>query len=493
MHQGLAADPAWRRANSRWRYWTWALGLFTWVGFAWAAVRARKPWWGLAAAVYALPFALGPLLGPALGPLTLLVFVLGLLHVRRLLPEYLVERAAIVAGRDEPAREEAPAPVPDRFPIGSTVCSRAFEITAHLRGAPAAGTYRGVDGAGGSVLITLRPRPSKPDPALIGRLGHAGIAGVTPLLAIGPVDERLELEAMVEAEPSGRPLRTWQPCPVERVVGVAEALCGILAGAHAAGAVLEHLTPDLTYARADDRSAQVVVELAPRGPEFLRPAPPSRPRGPATDVFALCQLLAWLATGEHPFGGEQRRPWTGPPELGAILAPGLEPEPARRPPLSLLMAQLRRLPVENPSAVDHAAKVESFVRRFYAHDTHLVVNEATTEVPLVAANLSVSTRSFSAGQLLYVYDVYWGMNERAKVVGRYRGKNRFVTGVCRIDRLENARPKIAAHPGVVRALAGQWISGGIFLRFLDLPGGFKTFADYRDSVLGGTGDPAAPA
>jgi hypothetical protein len=84
-------------------------------------------------------------------------------------------------------------------------------------------------------------------------------------------------------------------------------------------------------------------------------------------------------------------------------------------------------------------------------------------VPLIAARLATSTRSFSAGQKVLVYDGYWGMAERVKVVARYRRKHRWVLGVCPLARLTDGRPVIEYSPAVVRALRGQSISIGMFL------------------------------
>jgi hypothetical protein len=132
---------------------------------------------------------------------------------------------------------------------------------------------------------------------------------------------------------------------------------------------------------------------------------------------------------------------------------------------------------------DHVAQINQIVRRFFADRDWLVPRTDAQAVPLVAARLTKSTHSFSAGQLVYVYDVYWGMNERARVVARFRRKHKFVLGVCPIASLEDARPKIVHTPAVVHKLSDSMVVGGVFLRFFQLPGGCYHFSQYRKLVL----------
>jgi hypothetical protein len=129
--------------------------------------------------------------------------------------------------------------------------------------------------------------------------------------------------------------------------------------------------------------------------------------------------------------------------------------------------------------------VRTIIRRFYADtDDGFPVEAATTEVPLVVANAGRSTRSFAAGQRLYVFDGYWGMNERVRVVARYRQRHRFVRGVFPIAGLTGCRPAIVRHPAVIRRLVGQTISGSLFagigaLPVYFVPDGSRPFAELR--------------
>jgi hypothetical protein len=78
-----------------------------------------------------------------------------------------------------------------------------------------------------------------------------------------------------------------------------------------------------------------------------------RPRTAATDVFGLAALVWKWTTGEGLYEAEslyqlavaammgKRRPYAGPPHLGALLESALDPDPAKRAPLAALLAALR--------------------------------------------------------------------------------------------------------------------------------------------------------
>ena len=111
-------------------------------------------------------------------------------------------------------------------------------------------------------------------------------------------------------------------------------------------------------------------------------------------------------------------------------------------------------------------RFESTIRKLFGTAPILTVDPAAERLPLVAANVATSTRSFSRGQLVFIYDVYWGMNERAKVVGRFRRKRDWIRGVVPIKSLDNFRPKMVYNPFVIRKLHGEIGDGRIFPRFL---------------------------
>lgn len=109
------------------------------------------------------------------------------------------------------------------------------------------------------------------------------------------------------------------------------------------------------------------------------------------------------------------------------------------------------------------ATIEKIKEKFFAdHKKFITVYKDMLGIPVIVANINKSTRSFSAGQIVYIYGGYWGEAERTKVVGRYRRKHRFILGVCPIANLESHRPNIVYDPRVIQKLDGQHISASLF-------------------------------
>ncbi|MFC3150611.1 hypothetical protein ACFOEK_06215 [Litoribrevibacter euphylliae] len=104
------------------------------------------------------------------------------------------------------------------------------------------------------------------------------------------------------------------------------------------------------------------------------------------------------------------------------------------------------------------SRIEDIEKRFFSNDERLIIQSSMDEVPLVAANVSNSTDSFTERQILYIYGGYWSMAETLKVVGRYRRKNRLIKGSIRIKNLTNFRPKIVYDPRVISKLQGEVIT-----------------------------------
>ncbi|MEH2296682.1 hypothetical protein [Nostoc sp.] len=130
----------------------------------------------------------------------------------------------------------------------------------------------------------------------------------------------------------------------------------------------------------------------------------------------------------------------------------------------------------------HIEKINEILLGYFCGGTLLDINSTKDNIPLVAANVQKSTHSFSEGQLLYIYNVFWGMNKKALVVGRHRRKHRLILGVCPIASLSNFRPKLVYEPAVIRKLHGRYIDDRIFMRFFDLPGEFIYIKDYIRAI-----------
>src|SRR4029079_6988266 len=85
---------------------------------------------------------------------------------------------------------------------------RRYVITERLRGSPERGGYRGRGVGGERCLITLAPPQKLPYGDLMRQL-HLGGNAVARLLHVGPLedaDAHGRYDAMVEEEPSSRPL-----------------------------------------------------------------------------------------------------------------------------------------------------------------------------------------------------------------------------------------------------------------------------------------------
>jgi len=104
------------------------------------------------------------------------------------------------------------------------------------------------------------------------------------------------------------------------------------------------------------------------------------------------------------------------------------------------------------------AKLQTIESAFFVDSKSLIIDEDMEAIPLVVASVSKATRSFSKDQTLYIYDAYWGMNERVKVIGRYRRKHRLVQGVCPWVNLKSYRPTIVYDPNIIQRLKGKTIT-----------------------------------
>jgi hypothetical protein len=200
------------------------------------------------------------------------------------------------------------------------------------------------------------------DSPRVARVLGADPAGPRPWLAT----EYVDAPTLAGAVAAGGPLTGGRLAAF--AAGVAEALDAI----HAAGVVHRDLKPgnvllhgggspevkviDFGIAWAADatmtRSGLRFGTPSWMAPEQLR----DQPAGPPADVFAWGLLVAFAASGRHPFGGgpadavayrilHDRPDLTGvPPSLRGLVEAALSPTPAARPPAARIAALLGAAP-----------------------------------------------------------------------------------------------------------------------------------------------------
>lgn len=264
------------------------------------------------------------------------------------------------------------------FPAFSTLDSGRYTIGSKCHGGPERGIYSldredGPEQRSDRCWVVIGQRQPAPYAEIAARLALP-FAGVAPLLHVGPVFDIRNThnglyDGLVEELPAG-----WDtdedPPDGSDAIDAALALAGILVEAHAAGRVLLGIRPETVFTVRDGRRRRF-AGIAPRCEAFwasARPpaesAPPAfehfyfpievlvgRPATPASDVFSLCAVLAHWVSG-YPFAGDDivsrlgavmqntRTPWTGPAALQPIIDRGLASDPARRPAVAQLIADL---------------------------------------------------------------------------------------------------------------------------------------------------------
>ncbi len=167
----------------------------------------------------------------------------------------------------------------------------------------------------------------------------------------------------------GQAMARLGPWPEPAVLALGAGLVEALEAIHGAGVVHRDLKPSNVLLAADgprviDFGISVTDELsgltgtgtAVGTPGFMSPEQLTGdgPVGPASDVFSLGAVLAFAATGAGPFGTGtphalhyrtvHEEPELGglPPGLAAVVATCLNKEPAERPALAALLAELSR-------------------------------------------------------------------------------------------------------------------------------------------------------
>lgn len=262
----------------------------------------------------------------------------------------------------------------DEFPIGATLAHGVYLITERIRGSRDRGMYRGHrtnDHA--SVVISVGLAQTAPRDEQRSRLSLPA-PGVAALCHIGPLEHAASAsdpvyDGLVELEPAGQPVARSMPIEGARCWRLARQVAECVHQVHDRGLVVGGIRPEYIYATPDDLTFS---GLMPRAEQFLgtasRPSygvPPlfghlyqapeqlmRKPASPASDVFSLCATIVHLATGHHPFGGDDagtqlssivngdRRPRPDLGPLGAVLDRGLAMAPEERPSIADVLGAL---------------------------------------------------------------------------------------------------------------------------------------------------------
>lgn len=221
------------------------------------------------------------------------------------------------------------------------------------------------------VLLTFAGAHPESHESLRGRLALV-FDGIAPLLYCGPSgDDQPYSDLLVEQLPPGRSLFEAAPLDERRIGAIGAAVASVAGTAHAAGARIDGLRPELIF--VDD--AGQLTGIAPRGPVFIASAPitrglrsyripfmapellVSRTASHHSDVFSLCATLWYAATKTHPFGDTQDisgivarmatgalMTWPGSTALGRAVTRGLATDPLARPSMPELGRMLEALP-----------------------------------------------------------------------------------------------------------------------------------------------------
>jgi hypothetical protein len=177
--------------------------------------------------------------------------------------------------------------------------------------------------------------------------------GLAPLIMTGRLEGKLPprypLFGVLESIPDGQTIEELVAArlvTVDDAIAVALEVGNVATRVHEQGLQLGAIRPDLVYARRlDDRLAltqithrgPAIIERTYAGESVLWPPVPAADWSSDDDVTGLAQLVWFGATGTHPFlapedvrwspswderrhSERKRQPWTGPADLGVLLA-----------------------------------------------------------------------------------------------------------------------------------------------------------------------------
>jgi hypothetical protein len=270
-------------------------------------------------------------------------------------------------------------------------------IVQRLRGSADFTQYRGVLDDGTPVIVTTTGRRDSAPPQLtdaerLALPGLAPVGGVT-----GFDDQGVPAQALLELEPAGVPLATpGYPMFASHVLPYLAQLLTIIDAAAAAGHVYRTLRPEHVYAATLQGGPRITGVVA-RGPGFIVPGrgepgrfpyralfespevlmlAPMHPVSPASDVFSVCAIAAFLFRRRTPFeagdgspgaqmmamrSGAPRFHLAAPDRVDEAIRAGLALDPARRPTARQLLAALAAEGVvpPGPPAFVPAPRVQS--------------------------------------------------------------------------------------------------------------------------------------
>ncbi|KAB2911574.1 MAG: hypothetical protein F9K40_00550 [Kofleriaceae bacterium] len=258
--------------------------------------------------------------------------------------------------------------------LGATFDGGSFATTKLIAGRWTRGRWRGVRASDGAAVLISTRTVSRPM-EMVRRFEYSG-PGVAPVLFAGPPDRDAPLVrankqvdfGVIEMEPHGSPLDTLAgTVSAADIVRVGLGLADTIALASHAGRILAGIRPEVTYAERGEDGWRF-SGVAPAGYNLVRHeidegAPAFMPdtyqppeiwddeRNGRVDVYSLALVLWYLATGTHAYSHrpsqeenmdlDRREPWTGPVELGPVLASALVADPERRPSIDELRERLR--------------------------------------------------------------------------------------------------------------------------------------------------------
>jgi hypothetical protein len=245
--------------------------------------------------------------------------------------------------------------------------------------------YLGFSPAGRAVAIKVIHAQFTTDPEFLRRFSHE----VTAARAVGGmytapvVDSSVTgkspwlATAYVPGPPLSAIVARHGPLPEPAVWRLAAGLAEALRAVHAAGVIHRDLKPanvlladdgphviDFGISRPFHGTQLTTAGMVIGTPGYMSPEQAKTgPAGPASDVFSLGCVLAYAATGNAPFGGENPASvmfrivstepdlTAVPPRLRQVIEACLRKEPAQRPEPARLVSMINTLGPETPATL----------------------------------------------------------------------------------------------------------------------------------------------